>query len=336
VSSGNGMSAENNHDILIKRLQEVKEKNKERLLRFPNVTGVGVGYKKKGGKKTDEISLRVYVRKKVPLEKLDQDSVIPKEIDGVQIDVIEGDFHIHGIPIASFQAHHDPLKGGISIINLDVFPTSSPAAGTLGGTAFDNVTRDDMIVSCWHVLCWGSGQVGDSISQPGSIDGGDQTDVVGTLYRSRLSSRVDAAIAQLNGSRYLDQEILGFGRYRGTGNPSIGLSVKKGGRTTGNTFGEIVDVSADVNVAGYPGGTRSFVDQIIVESITSDPFSAPGDSGSLVLNDQNQVIALLFAGDATQTMCNKISHVMSELDVHIDHGLTLHDNHASLMALLFS
>lgn len=317
------VSKENNdQEDAVKRVGQIKKKVKNQLKKLPNVTGVGVGYRILRRERTKEICIRVYVRKKVPLNELDEQEVIPPEVEGIRTDVIEGKFHIQGPPVSSFQSRRNPLIGGLSIINTRI-PDS---AGTLGGTVFDNITRKDMILSNWHVLCWIGCEVGDYIIQPGSFDGGTNSDVVATLFRSRLTSRVDAAIAVLTGERFLDQQVLGFRRFEGINDPTLGMSVKKGGRTTGNTTGQIVDVSADINIEGYPTGTRTFTNQLVIETGTNQPFSQRGDSGSLILDNQNQVVGLLFAGNGNQTIANKISDVINALDIDIDQGLTLHDS----------
>ena len=59
------------------------------LLRESNVIGVGVGYKEKGGQKTDTPNLVVMIRKKIPLSKLKARDAVPPEIDGVTTDVRE-------------------------------------------------------------------------------------------------------------------------------------------------------------------------------------------------------------------------------------------------------
>lgn len=59
----------------------VLKKNEARLLKLPNVTGVGIG--EKNGK---EIIL-VFVTHKVPESKLDIHQRIPKRIEGFEVDV---------------------------------------------------------------------------------------------------------------------------------------------------------------------------------------------------------------------------------------------------------
>ena len=71
------------------KIREIKEKYTSDLLRKTNVVGVAVGYKEKGGQKTDMLSLVVMVRKKVQLSKLKARDVVPPEIDGVVTDVRE-------------------------------------------------------------------------------------------------------------------------------------------------------------------------------------------------------------------------------------------------------
>jgi hypothetical protein len=71
------------------KIREVREKYTNELLRKTNVVGVGIGYKKKEGEKTEIPSLVVMVRKKVPLTELDPRDVVPAEIEGVVTDVRE-------------------------------------------------------------------------------------------------------------------------------------------------------------------------------------------------------------------------------------------------------
>ena len=71
------------------KIREIKEKYTSELLRKTNVVGVAIGYKEKGGQKTEIPSLVVMVRKKVPLSKLKARDVVPPEIDGVVTDVRE-------------------------------------------------------------------------------------------------------------------------------------------------------------------------------------------------------------------------------------------------------
>jgi len=71
------------------KIRKVKEKYTGELLRKTNVVGVAIGYKEKGGQKTEIPSLVVMVRKKVPLSELRQQDVVPPEIEGVVTDVRE-------------------------------------------------------------------------------------------------------------------------------------------------------------------------------------------------------------------------------------------------------
>lgn len=80
---------------MIKSLDEimrVKTEVEAELLKLPGVTGVDVGYKYVGGKKTDVIAIRVYVRRK---RNVSEKEAIPKQICGIPTDVIESEFVLH-------------------------------------------------------------------------------------------------------------------------------------------------------------------------------------------------------------------------------------------------
>jgi len=167
--------------------------------------------------------------------------------------------------------------------------------------------------------------IGDNVLQPGRYDGGvNPADAIGTLaafapieFSTTANNEIDAAIA-LSSMANLGNATPSNGY--GTPKSSIvtakvRLSVKKYGRTTGQTQGRVYAVNATVNV-GYDTGVARFVKQIIV---TPGSFSAGGDSGSLVVTaDGNNPVGLLFAGSTSMTVCNPIDAVLTRFGVTID------------------
>jgi hypothetical protein len=69
--------------------QIVRQKYQEMLMSKANVVGVGIGLRRKGGRRTEELALVVMVRRKLPLEQLAPEDIIPAEIDGVPVDIRE-------------------------------------------------------------------------------------------------------------------------------------------------------------------------------------------------------------------------------------------------------
>ncbi|TVR24343.1 MAG: hypothetical protein EA396_01650 [Anaerolineaceae bacterium] len=67
--------------------RQVHARHAEALLRWPNVVGVAVGYRRRGGELTDEPALVVMVDHKIGEAELDIDAILPKMIDGVAVDV---------------------------------------------------------------------------------------------------------------------------------------------------------------------------------------------------------------------------------------------------------
>ncbi len=80
----------------LERARQVKETHESELLARANVVGVGVGFRQTGGKPTRQVAIVVMVREKVPTAELRPEDSLPREIDGVPIDVqAVGEFGIH-------------------------------------------------------------------------------------------------------------------------------------------------------------------------------------------------------------------------------------------------
>lgn len=210
---------------------------------------------------------------------------------------------------AQWTDHHRPAEGGDSVGNARF-----NSAGTLGAAVTVSTHPGAVFVlTNWHVLVGGGGQNGDSVLQPGRLDGGRApADWIANLTWSALNAKVDVAIAKV---RDPFRNYVNLGRTRGHGQisglalPSVGMQVKKSGRTTNVTTGSIRSVNAAVNVGGYPGGTRRFTNQILTSSM-----SRPGDSGSVLLSSDNRMVGLLFAGDSTNiTVHNRADEVNNAL-----------------------
>jgi hypothetical protein len=61
-------------------------------LKRPGVTAVDVGYKIKDGRLTDEVAVRVHVKRKRPLEELAEAERFPERLGEIRVDVIEADY----------------------------------------------------------------------------------------------------------------------------------------------------------------------------------------------------------------------------------------------------
>ena len=71
------------------RILAVKARYEQVLLRKKNVVGLGVGFREKNGRLTNEMVLTVMVRQKQPQTQLRPRDQIPAELEGVPVDVKE-------------------------------------------------------------------------------------------------------------------------------------------------------------------------------------------------------------------------------------------------------
>jgi S1-C subfamily serine protease len=224
------------------------------------------------------------------------------------------------------QRRQRPLVAGVSVGHERI------TAGTIGCFATDG-DGHTYIVSNNHVLADENRAVeGDRIVQPGVGDGGTSpADGVATLARfvaleSQGINYVDCALAELSESVACEPSELR------DASPLTGVAadlalvedVFKIGRTTGLTSGRISAFDVNYVVADYDLGNLRFDGQIEIVSSTSEAFSAPGDSGSLIVSQgQTEGVGLLFAGTdpdptrPTRTYANPLPRVLSELAVSL-------------------
>ncbi|MGW8250786.1 MAG: hypothetical protein ACWGO1_09100 [Anaerolineales bacterium] len=92
----NETNPEANREQATQRAQAVKQAYSDQLMAKANVVGVGVGFCKRQGQRTDDVGLVVMVSRKLPSTQLQPGDIIPSEIEGVPVDVQEvGEIRAH-------------------------------------------------------------------------------------------------------------------------------------------------------------------------------------------------------------------------------------------------
>lgn len=323
-------------------LRQLLHRRLHALMSLPNVVGVGVGYKRRNGHATSNLGVVVLVKKKLPLENLSATAAVPQSVEGVPTDVIEvGEIWALGANPHMAQLESAPperitrvrpAQPGVSIGHYQV------TAGTFGAVVQDRKTKEPLILSNNHVLANSTtgrdnkAQVGDPIWQPGKYDGGSENDTIAmldryvplkfkrrmrlfpTFFNTRMNL-VDAAVARPTSAEMVKPEILGLGPVKGLVEPKIDMEIVKSGRTTGITRSRILALHTTLEV-GYDVEKKA----IFTEQIVAEAMSAGGDSGSLVLDNNNQAVGLLFAGSTQSSIITPIQTVLDHLAVDLVTG----------------
>jgi hypothetical protein len=173
----------------VEKAVKVKNRVAAGWLKEANVTGVGVGYKIKGGQLTDVIAIQIFVERKLAPDDVTGRGykLVPEEIDGLPTDVVQaGPFKEVVSPSGSRGDRRDPLIGGLSVGHA-----SSPFHyGTLAAVAFDSA-NNPIALSNEHVL---DGDIGETVHQPSpvglddSFEIGFQLDVCNPLNFIRIDT----------------------------------------------------------------------------------------------------------------------------------------------------
>ena len=323
----------------VKRAMEVQDRNTERFLAKHGVVGTGTGLDAEGNPAVIVFTERELGKDVVPTS-LEGIPVIERVVGEVEPVGMKGGGNTKStastkkVPPGQTSTstptpnsrHPRPVPIGVSTGNII-------ACG--GGTIGLRVRNGDnyYAISCNHV--WGrlnAAQVGESIVQPGGLDvacAAIATDIVATVadlepivHLSTANNIMDAVLvatstANMGNSTPVD----GYGIPSSTPvDPMVGMSVQKYGRTTGLTAGKISAINVTLGL-NYGYGTARFVGQIAIEpSRNKAVFVDSGDSGSLVVTDDDSAspVGLVFAKAGDLTYANPIKPILARFNVVVD------------------
>lgn len=295
------------------------------------VTGIEVALDEDGLSDDQKLVVQVSVKRKLPLDSLAPEDVLPENFGGMPVRVIEARYHVPEDvtsvpePVASQSRtkRHDPLLPGISVAHKDV------SAGTLGMFVRDRASGVVGILSNFHVLAGSTAaRVGDPILQPGPFDEGKVgRDSVAHLVSYIIDKDGDAAFARLNGARGIDIRQLGTDRpVSGVRNVRLGDELIKSGRSTGVTKGRVTAmgryyITYSVGRIGVDGFK---IDPRKLGNPDDDEISTGGDSGSIWTDPQTGLgVGLHFAGETSplpqeeHAIACHLSRVMSRLGLDV-------------------
>lgn len=328
------------------KLHATRNLNKAVASARHNVHAVGIGQKIVNGKPTDTKSIRIYVVQKLPTSLIRRRDLLPKEMDGFPTDVIETPpafvfagkkrtKRIKGRTVSATcsvnrQEKQRPVVAGISTSHFQV------TAGTLSyfctsSAAGDNPAQKH-VFSNNHVFAnVNKGKMGDALYQPGAIDGGTNADTFAVLQRfvkidlgGTVANHVDAALGKLTDGIRTENELCTVGKVTSTALAEELMYVRKHGRTTGYTEGQVTDTFYDVLVGmdhSDPDIVAKFEDQVRIEVVSPfNAFGLGGDSGSLVVDRKKlTAVGLYFAGpeNGVYGIANQINRVLEELQIQL-------------------
>lgn len=289
-----------------------------RLLAYPNVTDVSIGLRMKAGVFTSEQVIVVFVSRKIPVDRLPKEALLPNEVAGLPIDVqTELDPSLLTISEGTSpdRTRTRPLQPGLAIAT-----SSAPdALGSLGCFATRNSDQKKVLVSNYHILFRNRDLVVEEsenrVYQP-LVERHNQIATVPEGTGS-VGGSLDCAFAILNEegscccctSTIPHENKVGDTRLVGVATAQVDQKVFKTGARTGSTVGKVVnvdkDISGSVDYSEFflpAGDTFNFSNLIRVvfwdeeneEIDLSRPFTQGGDSGSIIYNENNEIIGLHF------------------------------------------
>lgn len=329
-------------------VRDVKEAHKEEILAKPNVVGVGIGLRESRGRRTDEVVVVALVREKVPRAALEPAALVPREVSGVRTDVLEvGDLRAQQGRTGRWR----PAPGGVSIGHYKITagtlgcvvrdrssdarlilsnnhvlansndakpgdPILQPGAVDGGAGDEDTIATLERFIQIQFTTQPPTCSIARGVAEAANLAArliGSGHRLQAVLTDPLAVNQVDAAVARPSSDEDLLDEILDIGVVGGVAPPALGMAVRKSGRTTGFTVGEITVLDATVTVNYGADRNARFEGQIV-----TGPMSKGGDSGSLlVAGDTLLAVGLLFAGSEQATIYNPIQAVLDRLEVNL-------------------
>lgn len=299
----------------------IKERAAAHLLKLPQVTAVGLGPRERNRRYTGEIAIKVFVRRKRPLDEIPEEERIPPLIDGVPTDVEElGELRLSESPV-DLEEHEDPLhtilpdrrklrplRGGMSL-----GAQGKIGHGTLGCLLQDKVDATAVYALTNHHVVSADGKTSRSrtVSNPSAMNSDsenifDDGNPIGIVAEAIDEAILDAAVVRINPLIEWLPRVAQIGWLTGSHELTLAevrngdYKVRKRGITSRLTNGVIACIEGECL------SITTTIERIIrkknifvrpTDPAPDDQFMRDGDSGSILVNEENEVVGLMYASD---------------------------------------
>ena len=294
------------------------------LMSLENVNGIGLGFKYINNVNTFKPCIHVLVEKKVNDSYLSKNNIIPKSYMGIKTDIIEvGNHQLLSNP--GIPEKFRPLEGGISISCI-----SDSGTGTLGCIVRKKkldyfqyfILTNNHVVAGFNTI-----SIGTPVIQPGYFCGGSfPEDIVGRLKDfvpiksanetdlNPPENYADAALVKIYNKALISNKFRVIGNLKGSNNAQLGETIVKVGFMTAQTLGRVETLGTTTKIQTLPNKIALFKDQIRAKITVTK-----GDSGSVAVNNNDEVVGLLFTGypEKRQAYLNNINTVLNYFNVEI-------------------
>lgn len=255
--------------------------------------------------------VRVLVEKKAPEDQVDASLVVSRVMKQTGYDFPTDVVEVGEVAFAANNAVYRPLTFGVSG-GHGIYKSG----GTLGCMVHKG--HQDLVLSCNHVLANynQANKNKDPVVQPSLMDNGNLSNRIGRLSDftdldfAGGVNYIDAALAEVDSSIQVSPSMEGASFVpKGNTLPKMDQKVKKVGRTTGLTIGQVNGVNLGMQGIPIPitygHKVARFADIFSIGHtyltggpLSPIPFANSGDSGSLIVEDEsggNQAVGILFS-----------------------------------------
>jgi hypothetical protein len=288
-----------------------------------NVVGLCVARKVANGKRGG-IALQVLVREKLPQHHVPLRQRIPESIEANLTGLAEKiptDVRAVGKGRLQVLVSGDrPVRPGFCVGGRRT------GSGTLACVVCSRQDSSLLGLSCGHVIArYGQANVGEDVLAP-SYENSIANDLpltpLGQLVTvlpvgfddASATENVDAATFAPNSASDLDKRIALVGAPNGVRSAiALDLPVQKVGYASEHTTGVVQALHVMASLP-YLKPDGSFADALFSDLIGISSFALPGDSGALVLDQDNAAVGLHMGGFSSMSVCMPIARVLDAVD----------------------
>lgn len=289
---------------------------KQQVVNIKNVTGAALNTEQ-GAPRVD-----VYVNEEYTGEPL-----IPKKVFYPDMNNVPKSLDVHIVTDFNPKAQSDLWPAG-NILNQDPYPSNR---GSVGGRVYDARTNAAYFISCFHVVKSPLHKWDFKANGHETVLEYRSNEACGEIVDAIRDDEIDAAIMKTVNDYQIRDGISGIGSPHFVRDLTMDDKKSKtrvrmfGGISQKLTTGYISDIGMPAKILYYRDNSADMEYHrlnklIFIKSDGDTPFSLPGDSGSMVVDEYDYLIGILVGGQGTRSFVIPITTVFYKL------GLKLHQS----------